>query len=225
MGNTPQTELFSLKPYFSVAPPRSRQQLSFGDIETTTEFLLHCTHRLSASTFNLFLWLQTWRLLFPTAVGSEGPSPGSWMSALLSHLSSHCPGPQGWFYTWHPPGVHLVTPSFIRVSDTMWAKIPSPAGVFWGFDGVEVTGWNENCRLCSATRDSSLRKLWCAKTSVYRTIIVLNVFRNRNRKCKRVLLSSPWQTGNGKFHLFRNQNILPTYAEIFVNVTTTNKGK
>lgn len=65
VGNTPQTDLFSLKLSFSVVPPRSKQQLSFGVIETTTEFLLHCTHRLSTSTSNLFPWLQTQRLLFP----------------------------------------------------------------------------------------------------------------------------------------------------------------
>lgn len=65
VGNTPQTDLFSLKLSFSVVPPRSRQQLSFGNIETTSEFLLHCTHRLSAFASNFFPWLQTQRLFFP----------------------------------------------------------------------------------------------------------------------------------------------------------------
>lgn len=99
-------------------------------------------------------------------------------------------------------------------------------GVSLGFNRVEVTGGNGNCKLCFATRDSSLRKLWSVKIpSVYRTIIILNVFRNRNRKreCKRVQFSSPWQNGNGKFYLFHNQNIFYTYAAIFVNITTTNR--
>lgn len=223
-GNTPKTDLFSLKPSFSVVLPGSRQQLSFRDIETRSEFwcttLTDWLHPLLTSFLGCKL-----RGCFSHCSEKSRRSTASWMSAPLSRLSPHCPSSWGWFYTWHPPGAHLVMPSFIRVSDTMWAQIASAAGVSWGFHRVEVTGGIESCTLYSATRDSSLRNLWSVKTlSVHRTIIILNVFR-KNRKCKRVKFSSPWQNGNGKFHLFHNQNIFYTYAGIFVNITTTNRGE
>lgn len=225
VGNTPKTDLISLKASFSVVLSRSRQQLSFRDIETSSEFLLHYTHRLSASASNLFPWLQTQRLLFPLQWEvKEHLLPHGCLLHCLTCLHTAPAHRAGSILGTHQVHIWLCHP--LSGSQIQCGQIPSAAGVSWGFNRVEVTGGNESCKLFSATRDSGLRKFWSVKTlSVHRTIIILNVFRNRNRKCKRVKFSSPWQNGNGKFHLFHNQNIFYTYAAIFVNITTTNRGE
>lgn len=146
---------------------------------TTSEFLLHCTHRLSASTSNLFPWLQTQRLLFPlwrevnwfmdvcSTVLLVFTLP--WPTGLVLYLAStRCTSGYAVLYQ--------------DLSYNVGKDIRCCRGVLQMLLRVQVTGENENCQLCSATRDSSLRK-WRVKTpSVCRTIIILNVF--RNRKCK-----------------------------------------
>ena len=113
----PKQPCFLLTPSFSLVPPRSRQQLSFGDVETASKLLLPCTHGLPASASNLFPWLQTLSgrgCSVPTATSCEGACTTSWRSTPMSCLSSHRPGAWGWFCAGHPPGTHLVMPSLSR---------------------------------------------------------------------------------------------------------------
>lgn len=169
----PKQPCFLLTPSFSLAPPRSRQPLSFGDAETTSKLLLPCTHGLSAYASNLFPWLQA--LLgrgclgndVPTATSCEGASTTSWKSTPISPLSSHCAGTWGRFCAGHPLGTHLVMPSLSRWSQLhqghrykVLQRWPE-ASMGWRWPVGMRTA---NAHLGSATRDSGLRKSQSVKT-------------------------------------------------------------
>lgn len=179
VGNTPQTDLFSLKPSSSVVSPRGRQQLSSGILRLLVSFcctaLTDCLYPLLTSFLGCKL-----RGCFSHCSGKEHLLAHGCLLPCLACLlaaQAHRAGSILGMHQLHIWLCHLLSESQIQCGQ-------SAARVSWGFNRVEVTRGNENCKVFSATRGSSLRKLSSTKTSVYRTIIILNVFKNRNRKYK-----------------------------------------